>query len=728
MRLGGYFSKVAFFLARLIASKANFGYQKLPIDIFETQWIGIKTKRLLLSAPIIFAFSVASHAQTPFGKNDNQITEKNIDSIIIHGSSLDLVGRAKAASEGVVGYADFEDRPFSRVGELVEVIPNAVATQHSGEGKANQYFLRGFNLDHGTDFSASVDGVPVNLRTHGHGQGYLDLNFVIPEIVERVDFRKGPYRASTGDFSSAGSARYVSYDNLDNNFTKLTIGEFDYLRAVSAANFNLSENTSVLLAVESNFSDGPWALEQDLEKYNGLIKLIHDRGPWHFEVYLSSYDSQWASTDQIPSRAVKSGLVDRFGFIDFDLGGETSRNSFTLQGGYDHNDGSLTEFNAYAVDYDFSLFSNFTYFVNDPINGDEFEQLDKRRYYGAGLNHVRELSDRLSLQAGLGLRFDDISDLGLFKSAGRQRLSTVRQDAVEELSISLWGEAEYKVTDDLRFNLGLRGDYFDADVMSFSEPLNSGEADDSLLSPSAGIAWQLIDGIELYANYGRGFHSNDVRGATITIDPVSGDPVEQVPILVKSEGGEIGARFQEGPFHASVALFRLDLDSELVFVGDAGTTEANDASTRTGIETSVFWKPNDWFVADLSGAYTDSEFDIPGSATQIPGAVKTVFGGGVLAKFSPVTLSARLRHFRNAPLIEDGSIKSNPTTLVNLSSSYEYKNITLSMELLNVFDAKDADISYFFASQLSGEILPVEDIHFHPVEPRQVRFSVGYNF
>jgi len=679
-------------------------------------------KQLLLFVPIVFSANVSAFAQI------DGTEEENIGTIIVHGRSLDLVGNAKAASEGVVGYADFEDRPLSRVGELVEVIPGAVATQHSGEGKANQYFLRGFNLDHGTDFSAHIDGVPVNLRTHGHGQGYLDLNFVIPEIVERVDYRKGPYRASTGDFSSAGSARYVTYDSIENNFIELTIGEFDYLRAVGAVGLDFSENTSVLLALETNFSDGPWVLEQDLRKYNGLIKLVHDRGPWHFEGSLSLYDSQWTSTDQVPRRAVESGLIDRFGFIDADLGGETSRTSLAAQGSYDHNDGSKTWFNAYGVDYDFSLFSNFTYFLDDPVNGDEFEQLDNRRYYGAGLNHMRDLSGRLSLQAGLDFRFDDISDLGLFKTAGRERLSTVRQDAVEELSISLWGEAEYKLTDELRFNLGLRGDHFDADVLSINEPLNSGQVDDSLLSPSAGLAWQVGDGIELYANYGRGFHSNDVRGATITIDPVSGDPVEQVPILVASEGGEIGARIEKGPFHASVALFKLDLDSELVFVGDAGTTEANDASTRTGVEASLFWKPNDWLVADLSGAYTDSEFDIPGTAREIPGAVKTVFGGGILANLDPVTLSARLRHFGKAPLIEDSSVKSDSTTLVNLSGSYDWKEVTLSLELLNVFNSKDTDISYFFESQLAGETSPIEDVHFHPVEPRQLRFSLRYNF
>ena len=219
-----------------------------------------------------------------------------------------------------------------------------------------------------------------------------------------------------------------------------------------------------------------------------------------------------------------------------------------------------------------------------------------------------------------------------------------------------------------------------------------------------------------------------MRGATITVDPQSGDPADRVPILVRAEGAEIGARLERGAFRGSLALFTLDLESELVFVGDAGTTEANDASTRTGVEASLFWQPTDWLVADLSAAYTDAGFDIPGSETEIPGAVESVIGGGVLADLDPWTFSARLRHFGEAPLIEDGSLTSDPTTIVNLSGSYDWQNLTFTLEVLNAFDAEDADISYFFESRLPGEASPVEDLHFHPVEPRQVRLSLRYSF
>ncbi|WP_084419484.1 TonB-dependent receptor [Henriciella litoralis] len=670
----------------------------------------------------------AGLAALPAYAHDEEI-ERKLDSVTVHGRGLELIGEAKAASEGVVGYDDFKDRPMSRAGELVEVIPGAVATQHSGEGKANQYFLRGFNLDHGTDFSASVDGVPVNLRTHGHGQGYLDLNFVIPEIVERVDYRKGPYSAQVGDFSAAGSARYKTYDRLDDNFVELGIGEGNLRRLIAAASFDLTDKTSLLVAGEAQSYDGPWVLEQDVQKINGLAKLTHEGWTNRFELLATAYDTEYTSTDQVPRRAIQSGQIDRFGFIDEDLGGETSRYSIAGSASFFHEDGGETRLEAFAVDYDFSLFSNFTYFLDDPVNGDEFEQIDERTYYGATVRHSQPVSDKLTLRVGGEVRFDDISDIGLFKTADRVRLSTTRRDKVEELSFAAWAEGEYALTDTLRATLGLRADYYDADVTAISLPANGGSANDSILSPSVALAWEAKPGLELYANYGEGFHSNDVRGATISIDPASGAAATPVPILVKARGSELGARWETDHIKATLAVFHLELDSELVFVGDAGTTEVNDSTTRNGLEASLFWTPVDWLVLDAGGAVTDAEFDIGGPETDIPGAVENVLSAGALIRLDNLSLSARLRHFGEAPLIEDGSVTSEPTSLVNLGATYDWNQISFGLEVLNAFDSQDADITYFFASRLPGEPAGgVEDIHFHPVEPRQVRASIRYRF
>lgn len=676
-----------------------------------------------LSTVVLLA-SVSSLPVIAQGDDD----EQRLKTVEVHGRGLELIGEAGAASEGVVGYADFEDRPISRPGELVEVIPGVVATQHSGEGKANQYFLRGFNLDHGSDFAVSVDGVPINMRTHGHGQGYLDLNSFIPEVIERVDYRKGPYFPDNGDFSVAANARYTTYDTFERNFIEAKIGENDYYRLVGGYSAALNENNNLLIAGEYQSYDGPWDLPMGLEKLSALAKITGQKGDMRYQVSLTGYDNAWNSSDQIPLREVQNGNISRFGFIDDDLGGETSRYSLSTQFGWDHSNGAVTELSAYAVAYDFALWGNFTLFMEDPVNGDEIKQTDERSYFGGRLTHNLPVNDQLDLTFGAETRFDDIKEVGLFNTVDRMPINTVRRDSAEEFSAALWGQADYQFTPSLRGSFGLRGDYVHGDVTAITLPINSGEADDTLLSPSAALAWRATDQIELYANYGEGFHTNDVRGATIQIDPASGNPADTVPLFAKAKGAELGARFETGDLKTTIALFHLELDSELIFVGDAGTTEVNDATVRTGVEATAFWRPNDWFVGDVALSVTDGEFDIPGPDTKIPNSIETVFSGGALFRFDPLTLSARLRHFGESPLIEDGSVFSDPTTVINLGATYDWNDITLGLEVLNAFDADDNDITYFFESQLMTEANPVEDIHFKPVEPRQLRFSVRYNF
>jgi outer membrane receptor protein involved in Fe transport len=653
------------------------------------------------------------------------------DTVIVWGRGIDLIGEAHAASEGVVGYADFETRPIARIGELVEVIPGVIATQHSGEGKANQYFLRGFNLDHGTDFSVSVDGVPVNLRSHGHGQGYLDLNFVIPELVERVEYRKGPTSARAGDFSSAGSAAYITRDTLEDSFVELGIGENGYLRGVAATSVELG-GANLLLAGEGQATDGPWDLPSDLRKLNGVAKLTFGSDAARFGIEAWAYDSKWNSTDQVPERAIRDGRISRLGFIDGDLGGQTSRYALLGSGDFTHADGATTTARAYAVSYDFQLISNFTYFLDDPVRGDEFTQIDRRWVFGGSLVHERDanIAGRpVKLAFGAETRLDDIRDVGLFQSVARERVAMVRRDRVEEGSFGAFAEAEVNLTDRLRATLGVRADAYRAEVSALSLPANGGETNDALASPNLALAWQATDSLELYANHGRGFHSNDARGATLGIDPKTGDPAESVPLLVASEGSELGARIERGGLNATLTAFWLELDSELVFVGDAGTTEPNNGSRRTGLEATAFWEVNDWLVLDGAYAWTDAKFlGTAAGEDRIPGSVEEVVSGGAVVRLGDVTGSLRVRHFGEAPLIEDGSASSDPTTLVNLGASWDIGRWTLSASVLNLFDAEDADITYFYESQLAGEPAPVADRHLHPVEPRQVRLGMRMRF
>lgn len=680
------------------------------------------TRSRRTSLAVIFLYISSASATAVAQEAVNQ----PIDEIIVFGRALNLIGRASAGSEGAVGYSDFENRPLSRVGELVEVIPGLIATQHSGSGKANQYFLRGFNLDHGTDFAAFIDGTPINFRTHGHGQGYLDLNFIIPELTERIDFRKGPYFADVGDFTAAATAAFKTYDALPANIAQATIGENGYRRGLVAASIDAGGG-DLLLAGETVFYDNPFDLDEDLEKYNAFLKYARSSGAADWRVSISAYDANWTSTDQVPLRAIESGQISRLGFIDPDLGGKTTR--IGLNAGIDIGNWSA---NAYAIYYDFALYSNFTYFANDPVNGDEFEQRDERITLGGAAKYAHPFTlagAPAELRMGTDIRYDDIFNIGLFNTAGRERLSTVRDDVVTEFSAGGFAEIEVSLTDRLRASAGLRGDVYAFDIDS-SIAANSGDGSDAIVTPTAGLAWRAADALEFYANYGQGFHSNDVRGAAITVDPISLDPVDPVDVLVRTEGAELGARLERGSFNATLVGFWLDLESELVFVGDAGTTEPNEGSRRFGVELNAFWRPADWIVMDATAAYTDARFKnaAPGD-DRIPQAVESVFGAGV--SFEPVndlTATLRLRHFGAAPLIEDGSVVSEPTTIVNLGLYKDIGFTRLSFDVLNLFDSNDADITYFFESQRQGEPAPIADIHLHPIEPRQVRASITARF
>jgi len=674
----------------------------------------------------LIGFSAFNHVNIAYARSDHDTSQSDIDEIIVSGRALEHIGHAKSGSQGSVGYSDLENRPFSRVGELVEVIPGLVATQHSGSGKANQFFLRGFNLDHGTDFAAFFEGAPVNFRTHGHGQGYLDLNFVIPELSERLDFRKGPYFTDVGDFSSAATASFKIYDALSENIANLTIGENGFRRGLIATSLGVGGG-DLVIAGEAAFNDSPFELDEDLEKYNAFLKYSKQSGGVDWRVSLSAYDAAWTSSDQIPLRAVESGLIDRLGFIDPDLGGETTRVS--LNGGFDTSNWSA---NAYALYYDFTLFSNFTFFLNDPINGDEFEQRDERVTLGGDIKYKQPFTlagAPAELRVGGDVRYDNIFDIGLFNTAGRERLSTVRDDEVEELSLGGFAEVEVNLTDRLRASAGLRADVFTYDVAA-SIDANSGDGSDTIVTPTASLAWQAADGLEFYANYGQGFHSNDVRGAAISVDPVTFDAVDPVDVLVRAEGAELGLRVEHGAFNAALVGFWLDLDSELVFVGDAGTTESNNGSRRFGAEFNAYWRPKDWLVFDASAGHTNARFrNTAAGEDRIPQAVESVVGGGVTAgPIKGFTTTLRLRYFGEAPLVEDGSVFSEPTTLVNLGLYKDIGHVRLGLDVLNVLNSEDADITYFFESQLPGEASAVSDIHFKPVEPRQVRGSLTVHF
>ena len=675
---------------------------------------------LLLAATnpqVVLAEQAAVQIAEPRGSTDSEIEE-----IIVWGRAASQKGTARSASEGLVGYADFETRPLQRVGELVEVVPGMVATQHSGEGKANQYYLRGMNLDHGTDFSAFFEGMPVNFRAHAHGQGYLDLNFIVPELVETVRYAKGPYAADRGDFSTAGTTEFKVYDYLDESFIEATIGEDGYRRILSAG--SVEHRTGHFLgSMELVRNDGPWDLPADVEKTNALIKWTGRWGDFNTRALLSYYDNEWNSTDQVPQRRVRTGALDRFGFVDPTLGGQSER-SLLIAG----LDGDTIAAGVYASQYKLNLFGNFTYFLEDPVNGDQHEQVDRRWTYGGYISNTWDLSANHAFRAGADLRFDQIDDANLYLTTARVRRQAVRRDAIDWLSIGGFGEWQAQWNDRLRSTVGLRIDYYDYSVDA-SLDANSGDGSDEIFLPSVSLAYEISDALEAYANWGRGFHSNDVRGVTISVDPLSGDPVDDVNLFVEQEGAEIGVRWEtDFGLNASLAYFWLESDSELLFVGDSGSTEPSDGSERTGVEAALFWNVDERWTLDLNMSFVDSEFtDVPSGLDHIPNAHGRVIGAGITyVGVRGLNASLRLRHFGEAPLVEDDSVRHGSTSILNLGLGYDLQNWSFGVEILNITDADDDDIAYFFESALPGEVGPVEDVHFHPVVPRTVRFSLRY--
>ena len=648
-------------------------------------------------------------------------------------SDAELMGIASSASSGVVAASEIEDRPLARPGDLAERVPGVIVSQHSGEGKANQYYVRGFNIDHGTDLSLSVAGMPVNLPTNAHGQGYADLNFVIPELVGGIQFKKGTCFAEEGDFSAAG-AIHMSYLNvLERPIIKVEAGEDGYRRALLAVSPRVGKG-NLLAAFELGTNDGPWVRPDDYRKINGVLRYSQGTAQSGFSVTGLFYDAKWNSTDQVPERAIDSGLIPRFGNIDPTDGGRSHRHS--LIAAWQQGDArSVTRVEAFVSQYGLDLFSNFTYFLGDPQNGDQFEQRDSRWVTGlqasrlwvlGGTEHPSELT------IGTQIRNDDIAPVGLYPTRGRERLSTTREDDVRQASASLYAQVDTQWTSKVRTVVGMRGDLYRFDVAS-SDPQNSGRETASRPSPKLTLALGPWARTEVYANYGWGFHSNDARGTTITRDPSTGEPALRVDPLVRARGAELGVRTLAAPgLHATVAYWGLDLDSELLFVGDAGTTEASRPSRRRGIELTADYAPRSWLKLDASYAYSRARFTDPDPVgDRIPGAIEGVFAAGVAVHdVHRWSGSLRVRWFGPRPLIEDDSVRSQSSTLVNADLSFTLKpGWSIQASVLNLLDAKVSDIDYFYTSRLPGEPLQgVDDVHTHPSAPRTFRIGLAASF
>jgi len=649
-----------------------------------------------------------------------------------------LQGEAEAASIGTVLADQLQFRPTMRPAEVLETIPGMVVTQHSGAGKANQYFLRGFNLDHGTDFANHVEDAPVNMVTHGHGQGYTDLNFLIPEMIDRMVYKKGPYYAEEGDFSSAGSAHIDYASKLEKNTIKVTAGEGNYQRAIltgSAALGSGLSSDSLSYALESLTNDGPWEVEDNFDKINAVVKYSRGDSEQGQSLTGMYYKADWTGTDQVPVNLVRDGDLGRYGSLDPSTGGDSHRYSLSGKAWGQLSEITSYEATAYAVDYGLKLSGNFTYFEGDQVNGDQVTQFDERKYYGGQYSVTHAFNEVHELHAGVQLRYDDISNVGLGKSKARVIHTLGAQASVEELSYAAFTSLHSQWNEWFASIVGARYQAFDVEVTDFLDNTKSGSEDSELVSPSLSLRFGPFEETEFFLNYGEGFHSNDARGvvggSSLSVD-------DSVPMMATTTGYELGMRSAiVEDLQLTLVLFRLDLDSELVFVGDDGTTEPKGASTRTGVELGAYYQPADWFVLDVDFAVSDAKFqdlqvDDNGISIgdAVPDSIDTVFSMGASFDFeSGLYGGLRVRYFGPRKLDESGSVKSEATQLVNANMGYRLGNgVNLGAEVLNLFNAEDDDITYLYESQSSPTAPVYEGLHSHPVEPRTVRVTAAYEF
>jgi outer membrane receptor protein involved in Fe transport len=677
-------------------------------------------------------------------------------------------GPAGMASEITVSGEEINARPFTRPGEALEAVPGLIVTQHSGEGKANQYFLRGYNLDHGTDLAITVDGVPVNMRTHAHGQGYADLNWLIPETIAAIDVRKGPYFADEGDFASVGSI-HIGLIDRTKGLAQVTAGSFGYRRLLGMDSAKAGDG-SLLVAGELGTYNGPWDNPDNVRKLNGLVRYSQGTATDGVSVTGMAYANKWNSTDQVPQRAISDGLLDRFGSEDPSDGGNTNRFALSARVAQSDDVGSWKA-NAYVVKSQLDLFNNFTYFLRDPVLGDQFQQHDDRLMAGANISRTLNGSFAgLPMQTTIGLqsRYDAI-DLALTNNFRRGFVSNVRRDKVGEGSVGVFAENTVRWTDWLRTTVGLRGDYYATDVTSLFNANNSGRADAALGSPKFRMVLGPFNQAEFFLGAGYGMHSNDARGATTTEDP--SDPATRLapsPLLVRTRGAEVGVRSKIVPgLDTSLSLFILDQDSEILFSGDAGDTSATRASRRYGFEWTNHYRPRSWIDIDADLAMTHARFrgtdsdqaevyvslagypeaqigNAPGN--YIPNAPAMVASAGItLGEKTGWFGGLRWRYLASSPLTEDNAFRSSATSIFNGRLGYRLDNgWRLQLDVLNLFNSRANQITYAYGSLLktdtlynlcTGGVAPaavcrngVMDYVLHPVEPLTFRVTMVGTF
>ena len=653
------------------------------------------------------------------------------EQIVVTASKLDLIGVAATASEGSITRQEIEQRPAYRVGQYLESIPGLSVTSHSGEGKANQYLLRGFNLDHGTDFATWVDGMPVNQRTHAHGQGYTDVNFLLPELIGGIDFTKGAYFASEGDFAAVGSA-HLRLRNTMPLTLSLGAGTVGDRRVFAGGSAELPGGSTLLGAAEHFRLDGPWDNPDRLRRFNAVLRWSSGTPANGTTITAMAYDGKWNATTDQPLRAVSAGLIGRFGSLDPSDGGKASRYSLSFRLARELGDCDL-EVIAYGVRQHLTLWSNFTHFLDNPVRGDQHAQNDARWIGGGGASlrmPFNALGVSHTVTIGTQVRADFI-DVDLASTERRIPFAVDRDNLVEELSLSAYLEHRAQWTPWLRTVLGLRGDRFsttdrDRVLATF------GKESSFLIQPKASLVLSPWRHTELYLSAGRGFHSNDARAGLIENEQGQASFVRP-PLLVRSSSYELGLRSNVIPrLTVTTTAFQMDFQSELTYSADAGQTEAGRPSRRRGVEFTAQYRPAPWLEINGNLAFSHARYlDGPLVNRFIEDAPGFIGSAGILVDgLGPWSGSLVWRKLGAHPLVEDNSVRSPGYSQVNVALARRLgSRLTLRAEVFNLLGSKDDAADYFYRSRLQGEGAEgVEDLHFHPLEPRSLRVSFSSVF
>ena len=669
---------------------------------------------------------------TALGYKKSNFTIVSSDDIIILEDDIfrlnEIVIQPKLSAMNVISKIDLQTTPVNSSQEILRKVPGLFIGQHAGGGKAEQIFLRGFDIDHGTDIAISVDGMPVNMVSHAHGQGYADLHFVIPETVEKIDFGKGTYYANKGDFATAGYVAFQTKDKIEKSSIGVEVGQFNTLRTVGLFNLLGNQKTqSAYIATEYILTDGPFDSPQNFNRINLLGKysaILSDNSK--FSILASRFSSKWDASGQIPQRLVDNGTISRFGAVDDTEGGNTLRTNFNASLSKPIDENTFLKANAFYSNYQFELYSNFTFFLDDPINGDQIKQKENRDIYGmnAELNKKTKINETdVLLQFGAGFRADATTDTELSHTLNRSvLLENIKLGDIDESNLFTYLNSEFNFGK-LMINPAIRLDYFKFNYQDkLMENYKTQSESKVKFSPKLNFIYSQNNNLQFFVKSGMGFHSNDAR----VVVQNSGKQI--LPTAIGTDVGTIWKPFPK--LIVNSALWYLFLEQEFVYVGDAGIIEPSGKSKRMGAELGLRYQLNDWLYFDADANYTYARsIDEPKGQDYIPLAPDfTTTGGLSFQKVNGFSGGIRYRYLKNRPANEDNSIVAKGYFISDLNVNYQYKNINFGIAVENIFDTAWNETQFATESRLQNEPESVEEIHFTPGTPFFMKGKITYTF